>query len=324
MIISRLPDLTFVSRGHAETLRLSLEAARIAQLAGNLSQSLAPETAIGLVFRSSPELVLWWFASLCAGLRPLVIQYPTMKQAQTYWQSSVRHTIEAAGLGGIICDGDVHRHLGGIDVPIIEQPLPPHRDGDADFELDDFRIIQLSSGTTGHRKAVEFTSEALAHHAAEYQAAMKLSGESDMIVSWLPLYHDMGYVACFVMPLMLGVPITMIDPEIWVRDKALLFEAIEAHRGTICYMPNFGFEVMARERVRDLSSIRLWISCSEPVKAATTRRFLEVTGTPESKFAACYAMAENVFAVTPSSGLKTRKIDDQMSCRAGLRFPASS
>ena len=66
----------------------------------------------------------------------------------------------------------------------------------------------------------------------------------------------MGYVACFVMPLMLGVDVVMMDPMTWVRRPELLFEAIERHSATTCYMPNFGFEVMARSGPKRLPTMR--------------------------------------------------------------------
>ena len=48
------------------------------------------------------------------------------------------------------------------------------------------------------------------------------------------------------MPLMLGIPVVMMDPMTWVREPRRLFDAIDRYRGTTCYMPNFGFEVAAK------------------------------------------------------------------------------
>jgi acyl-CoA synthetase (AMP-forming)/AMP-acid ligase II len=321
MKFSELPDLRFFGGEETECLVLAQEAGRVAQLGERLTQSFSRGAAVGLCFRTSPELVLWWLGALQAGLRPLIVQYPTAKQSQAYWQNSVRHTIEVADVAGIICSDEVKQRLGQVELPVISEALPPADGTVTNLELVDFSIIQLSSGTTGHRKAVEFTSAALARHAADYQQVMQLSPERDMIVSWLPLYHDMGYVACFVVPLMLGIPVTMIDPEAWVRDRSLLFRAIEQHRGTVCYMPNFGFEVMSSLPAGNLSTMRLWISCSEPVKSRTVERFLEATGTPASAFAACYAMAENIFAVTQSAGLASTTIDGVEVVSCGKPIP---
>jgi hypothetical protein len=188
-------------------------------------------------------------------------------------------------------------------------PLPAH-----------FEILQLSSGTTGHRKAMAFTADALRLHTEAFNRVLAL-GPGDRIVSWLPLYHDMGYIACFVMPLLLGIDVVMMDPIDWVRRPEMLFEAIERHAGTICYMPNFGFEVMARAPARSLPSMRRWISCSEPVSAATAQRFLAHVGADADLFSPCYAMAENIFAVSLRTGLRSEMLEHGAVVSCGAPVP---
>jgi hypothetical protein len=163
---------------------------------------------------------------------------------------------------------------------------------------------------------MRFSAPALARHVADFNATLRLT-RADRIVSWLPLYHDMGYIACFVMPLMLGVTVVMMDPLVWVQSPSLLFRAIAGHGGTVCYMPNFGFEVMCREApLPGLDGMRWWISCSEPVAAVTARKFIQHIGADEATFAPCYAMAENIFAVSIRRGLQTQLVDgvERVSC----------
>jgi hypothetical protein len=119
------------------------------------------------------------------------------------------------------------------------------------------------------------------------------------------------------MPLMLGIPITMIDPIDWVHQPQLLFSAIRKHRGTVCYMPNFGFEVMAKAgKQKPMPAMRHWISCSEPTYPATLERFMQATDADPSQLSTCYGMAENVFAVTKSAGLRIFEHDERryVSC----------
>ena len=185
----------------------------------------------------------------------------------------------------------------------------------------DAAILQMSSGTTGQRKAIRFTLRQLGHHADDYNATLGLSA-NDRVVSWLPLYHDMGFIACFVMPLLLGVPVAMIDPVDWVRRPGSLFDAIETAGGTLCFLPNFGFEVMTRHaNGRRFPTMRRWISCSEPVYASTLERFAAATGTADSLLSACYAMAENVFAVAQHDGIRTLEHDGRsvVSCGRPVR-----
>ena len=321
----RLPNFTFIGDDGAEqTVALSGEVPKIRAVAAALAGRVAEGTAVGLVYRSSPELVRNWLACLLAGLRPLILQYPTRKQTRAYWTDSVRNTIAVAKVGAIISDESSAGILGETDIaiPVIAQgELAALADGDAKpFALETFSIIQLSSGTTGHRKAIEFSAEQLFAHVAGYNSTLQL-GPSDRIVSWLPLYHDMGYIACFVMPMILGVDVVMMDPMTWIRRPELLFDAIERHSGTICYLPNFGFEVMARLSPRPLPGMRWWISCSEPVSHETARKFIEVTQADPDSFAPCYAMAENVFAVSLRRGLVTREIDEAEVVSCGEPIP---
>ncbi|MBV7379685.1 AMP-binding protein [Maritimibacter dapengensis] len=317
----KLPCFTFVTKNSAaNSIDLSDRSGQIIACAEALKGRAEVGAIIGLCFRTGPDLVFWWLGAILAGFRPLILQYPTGKQARSYWQSSIEDTIDRADLTAIIADDAVAQVLSGNHSAfVINQPLPDAVENST-FVLDDFSIIQLSSGTTGFRKAVEFTAGQLHDHVEDFNATLELT-EDDTIVSWLPLYHDMGYIACFVMPLILGVPVVMMDPEDWVEDKGLLFSTIEKHRGTVCYMPNFGFEVMSGCEVGDVSSMRFWISCSEPVFESTARKFMKHVGQPEDRFAACYAMAENVFAMTQSTGIRVARLDDEdvVSCGPPIR-----
>jgi acyl-CoA synthetase (AMP-forming)/AMP-acid ligase II len=152
---------------------------------------------------------------------------------------------------------------------------------------------------------------------ANYGEAIALD-ENDVIVSWLPLYHDMGLIAGFVLPLYQGIPLVLMSPFDWVQHPALLFKAIHDHKGTLCWMPNFAYNHCARRiRKRDTDglsavSMRMFINCSEPVyhdsHALFLRRFKE-QGLREEMLSVSYAMAENTFAVTQSSPGQAPKLD---------------
>ncbi|MEO6992248.1 MAG: AMP-binding protein, partial [Lacunisphaera sp.] len=149
-------------------------------------------------------------------------------------------------------------------------------------------------------------------------------GKDDVIVSWLPLYHDMGFIACFVMPLLLKVPVVMIDPMTWVKHPESLLNAIDEYCGTVCYMPNFGFEVMARQQAKaSLATMRHWISCSEPTYFPTLEQFCRKLGVAPATVSTCYAMAENVFAVTQSKGVKTVEHAGEKLVSCGSVIPST-
>ncbi|MFN6954434.1 MAG: AMP-binding protein [Acetobacteraceae bacterium] len=321
------PSFTFIEAADRErSVPVAELLPQAATIASDLRQRLPAGAVVGLVFRSEPILVLAWIACLHAGLRPLVMQYPTKKQSRLYWLDSVSNTIARSGLAALLCD----EYCAGLGVGrLVETVVLPPMEAIASAPAAEvphevlpaqFAIMQLSSGTTGFRKAIEFRSDDLRRHVQDYNQILRLDPARDRIVSWLPLYHDMGYVACFVMPLMLGIDTVMMDPMTWVQDPGLLFHAIGKHAGTIAYLPNFGFEVMSRATPRPMPSMRLWISCSEPVSPATSRNFLARIGAPEDSFAACYAMAENIFAVSIGRGIRTAPIEgrDVISCGAPI------
>ena len=188
--------------------------------------------------------------------------------------------------------GDIG-YFGGTDNVLYPKP-------------DTAALLQHSSGTTGLQKGVALSHSAILNQLCAYGGALGLR-EDDVIVSWLPLYHDMGLIAGFLLPLVLGVPLVLMSPFDWVAHPALLLRAIHDYRATFCWLPNFAYNHMA-QRVRerdsaglDLSSMRAFINCSEPVRAASHQQFLDrfaVNGVRADQLAVSYAMAENTFAVT--------------------------
>lgn len=169
---------------------------------------------------------------------------------------------------------------------------------------DDVAFLQHSSGTTQLKKGVQLSHRAILAQVAAYGAALHVM-PADRIASWLPLYHDMGLIACFIAPLVLGVPVASLDPFEWVVAPDLLLRAIAEHRCTLTWMPNFAFHHLARLRrsevYYDLESMRAWIDCSEPCRPATFDLFAESfadCGVTADRLQVCYAMAETVFAVS--------------------------
>ncbi|MBZ0308181.1 MAG: AMP-binding protein, partial [Anaerolineae bacterium] len=156
------------------------------------------------------------------------------------------------------------------------------------------------------QKGVALSHAAVLNQLASYSDFLNLT-ESDVIVSWLPLYHDMGLIAGFLLPLVQGIPLVLMSPFDWVKHPAMLFRAIHEYRGTLCWLPNFAYNHCARRiRKRDteglsLESMRAFINCSEPVRAASHRAFYErfrENGLKMEHLQVSYAMAEKTFAVT--------------------------
>ncbi|MFN8388011.1 MAG: AMP-binding protein [Anaerolineales bacterium] len=133
--------------------------------------------------------------------------------------------------------------------------------------------------------------------------------DDDVVVSWLPLYHDMGLIAGFIMPILSGIHLVLQSPFDWVRAPYKLMQAVTKYRGTLSWLPNFAYNFCA-QKIRDrhlegvdLSSWRAIINCSEPVRWESHNAFYEkfkTYGLKREALQTSYAMAENVFAVTQS------------------------
>jgi fatty-acyl-CoA synthase len=186
-------------------------------------------------------------------------------------------------------------------------------------------LLQHSSGTTGLQKGVALSHRAIFDQLDAYSESLGFT-QDDVVVSWLPLYHDMGLIAGFLMPLLSGAHLVLMSPFDWVRAPQSILHRITQHRGTFCWLPNFAYNFCA-QKIRDrdlegidLSSIRAFVNCSEPVYDASHRLFAERFA-PYSismeKLSVCYAMAETVFAVSQTQIGTAPHID--MVDRASLR-----
>jgi acyl-CoA synthetase (AMP-forming)/AMP-acid ligase II len=171
---------------------------------------------------------------------------------------------------------------------------------------EDIAILQHSSGTTGLQKGVALSHQAIFNQLTHYGDALHLTGE-DVFVSWLPLYHDMGLIACWLMPVLMGHHLVIMSPFDWVRAPYRLMQAVSKYKGTLSWLPNFAYSFCA-QKVRDrdlegvdLSSWRAVNNCSEPVRWESMMAFYERFkdyGLRFEALATLYGMAENVFAVT--------------------------
>ena len=179
------------------------------------------------------------------------------------------------------------------------------------LQSDKIAVIQYSSGSTGLQKAVALTHNMVIEQCESYSRFINLDSENDHICSWLPLYHDMGLFTTWLIPIIGGVPISMIDPFQWVKNPFSFLQLINDFQGTLCWLPNFAFNFLAM-RINseelsqiDLSTMRGFINCSEPVGAKAMKNFYDTfknVGVEKSKLWTCYAMAEIAFTVTGSGG----------------------
>ena len=169
----------------------------------------------------------------------------------------------------------------------------------------DTLFLQFSGGTTGTQKCVVVTEATLEAQLTRLAIVLRPS-KDDGVASWLPMYHDMGLIACLWFPLWAGVPSIQFAANDWLLHPELLFEFMEQYGGTMCWLPNFAFSYLAQRRGSmkrgySLDRVRAWINCSEPVRRKSMISFAHAfadCGVSRECLHASYAMAENVFAVT--------------------------
>jgi amino acid adenylation domain-containing protein len=173
---------------------------------------------------------------------------------------------------------------------------------------DDLAFLQYTSGSTGTPKGVMLTHRNLLHNASLVYHACSHTPD-DSYVSWLPTFHDMGFMAGILQPLYGGFPVTSMSPAAFLQRPARWLSAISRYRATTSGGPNFAYELCARkvseeERAGlDLSSWSVAFSGAEPVRAETLAEFAEAfapCGFRREAFYPCYGLAEATLMVTGS------------------------
>ncbi len=315
-----VPDLSF-----GETLkRAEYFAAAFA------ARGLKPGDMIALMLptdlQASRDAAPAFFGAIMLGAFPAFFPPLTPKQDPVIFWSSLGVLFQRIEVALIISDA--------FNIGLITQQMPQFtsRCFDAaaaqpialNFQChqassDDTAFLQHSSGTTGLKKGVMLSHRAVCDHVDAIAAALALT-ERDKLVSWLPLYHDMGLIGCLILPAVLGLTVVTLDPFAWVRRPASLLDAITAHRPSIIWQPNFAFHLLMRAagsaEKYDLSSLRAILDCSEPCKAATLEAFRSHFAAAKLPANACqvsYGMAENVFLATITPlGRDPRSLDIDM------------
>jgi acyl-CoA synthetase (AMP-forming)/AMP-acid ligase II len=167
-------------------------------------------------------------------------------------------------------------------------------------------FLQYTSGSTRTPRGVVLRHRHLLDNQRAIRRAFGQSAES-VVVSWLPLYHDMGLIGGVLQPLYVGGRCLLMSPVSFLQKPARWLEAIDRYRATTSGGPNFAYDLCVRrvpEAARpelDLSSWRVAFNGAEPVRAETLRRFAQafaVSGFRAEAFFPCYGLAEATLFVT--------------------------
>ncbi|NQY34397.1 MAG: AMP-binding protein [Alteromonadaceae bacterium] len=323
--------LTQYIKGNERDIELSYLA--LSQRAKALAYSISQQSKLGdrviILLPNSIDYVVSFFACIYAGVIA-VPAYPPHKKKRDW--ARLNCIVQDCEPSIAIYHSSDHEPT---DLWLSEHPLSvntiicDHLDiGTAEhwqepaIDLHDIAYLQYSSGSTGNPKGVMLSHDNLIKNT---ELIIKTYGmtESDKLVNWLPLYHDMGFVGGILTPIRVGAQTRLLPSAMVAQNPYLLFEAITEQRSTGTAAPNFIFDLAVsrispeEKQQLDLSSLRIFVNGAEPINADTLNKFnayFHDTGLSPNTIKPSYGMAESCLLVTSTEidkPFNTIKVDPQ-------------
>jgi acyl carrier protein len=304
-----------------------LDGAR-AVAAGLRRFDVAAGQCVAIMLPTGADYLCSFMGILLAGGIPVPIYPPArLSQVEDHFRRHAR-ILENAGVVCLITFGPAKQisRLLTSHVPGLRRIATVPELGDSGLldetsavAPDSVAFLQYTSGSTGNPKGVVLTH-------ADLLASLRSMGEaleaksSDVFVSWLPLYHDMGLIGAWLGSLVYGFPLVLMSPLTFLARPERWLQAIHTHRGTLSGGPNFAYELCLR-RIQDsdiegldLSSWRLAFNGAEPVSPLTMENFVRrfgPYGLRAQAIAPVYGLAEATLGVafTPvGRGMRTERV----------------
>ncbi len=227
-----------------------------------------PGEVVLLIYQHGRNLIDTYFGTILHGAIPSIMPYLTEKLQPERYRKDLAALIEVTKPVAIFTyaefepevraalkEGDsVRTVMVAEDLAESEEPV---------FDLsrrqpEDIVLLQHSSGTTGLQKGVALSHQAVLNQIDTYADVLHIDSDKDVVVSWLPLYHDMGLIAGFLMPILYGLPLVLMSPFDWVRAPYRLMQAVSKYKGTLVWLPNFAYNFCAKKiRPRHMEGVDL-------------------------------------------------------------------
>lgn len=318
-------SVTFVSPGSPETVPWS-QVHDDARAAAALLQSrgVGPGTQVAVVAHTSRATVTAIQAIWLAGAAALVLPLRTRLTKPEEHAAQTEARVRLADCIEVLVDAE---HRGGLELPSSDldglmaeaartpgdRYDPPMPDPSATA------VLQFTSGSTADPKAVVVPHNGVVSNLMAFSHRLDVDPDTDVFVTWLPLYHDMGLFETMTMPMMLGCELVLAATRDFLTGPAHWMEWMTAYRGTFTMGPNVSFAMVARLLAKadgiDLSACRAVGNGSEMIDPAVVEGFLAAGGAkgmaPGADFAA-YGLAEATLAVTatrPGDGMWFDAVD---------------
>lgn len=296
-----------------------------------------------IMLPTSYQYLACFMGTLIAGGVPVPIYPPARVSQVVAHLRRHRRILANAGAQFLIADETVNQvaqglrpYLAGLgrvliaaDLLSTDWPVNPYRPSPEDTAM-----LQYTSGSTGDPKGVVLSHRNLLANIRAARNRLAVSSE-DILVSWLPLYHDMGLIGAWLGSLYLGCSLILMSPLHFLARPSRWLWAIHDHGGTISAAPNFAYELCLR-KIRDqeiqglnLASWRHALNGAEPVSPATTRAFcgrFAQYGFRADAMKPSYGLAEACAALTipdPGTSVAVDRIDRERFERSGVADPAA-
>ncbi|WP_170211904.1 non-ribosomal peptide synthetase [Saccharothrix australiensis] len=299
---------TFLPDGETEGGRLTyaelLRRARV--VAGELGRrGLAGERAL-LVYRTGLDFVVSLSGCCYAGVVPVPAPEPAAGSTYRERLAGIAADVRPAVVLTESSVDSAKSFVDGVDAVRTDLLDGAPADAPAPVSPDGVALVQYTSGSTGQPKGVVLSHRNVVENLRLIQAGIGRPFAPDTVVSWLPLFHDMGLFGIVLRALYTGGHAVLMPTGAFLRDPTRWLRAISRYRADVAGGPNFAYELCLRRAERadldglDLSCWRTAFNGAEPVRESTVRRFTEVFGAyglaPEAVWP-CYGMAESTLLV---------------------------
>lgn len=282
-------------------------------IAGGLQRAgVLPGDAVAVLAGAPGEIAPLVQGIWMSGAAVTMLHHPTHRTAIAEWAADLKPTLSAIGASTVVVGSPFLSaaqalSAAGVRTVLLPDVLdgPPGRIEDSDEDAIAFQ--QLTSGSTGRPKAVAISYRNIEANLVGMAAASAADAEADVVVSWLPLFHDMGMMGFLITPMCLGIDTVKVTPVDFLGDPLLWAELITRYGGTMTAAPNFAYSVLARrlgkaaDGAYDLSTLRFALSGAEAIDVATLDRLTTAAarfGLRKHAIVPAYGMAEATLGVS--------------------------
>jgi len=297
-----------------------------------IAMGIRPNDRIALIAETGPEFASLFFGAVYAGAWPVPLPLPTSFGARDSYIDQLKvqlgscdprlliYPAELAAMAGVAAAGVGVDSLAWEDLATRAAPAAPLPEASAD----DIAYLQYSSGSTRFPHGVAITHRALLNNLAAHSHGMQVV-ESDRCVSWLPWYHDMGLVGCFLSVVANQVSTDYLKTEDFARRPLAWLDLVSRNAGTtLSYSPTFGYDICARRMSSqtkasdrfDLSRWRVAGNGADMIRPDVMQSFVDAfadAGFKASAFLPSYGLAEATLAVSimpPGEGIVVELVEE--------------